>query len=183
MKPRAILLRVVCSATLMFAPVGVRAEPVRVTTESGVLIGSTQDRSAVFKGVPFAAPPIGDLRWAPPQPLTPRLMERPAADYGANCAQKLNTNGAPNAGGAIGPISEDCLYLNVWAPRGAAKAPVMVWLHGGGNLFGAGSLGAYQGDAFTPRRRDPGHGQLSSRRLRVFSRIPRSPGPPSPKSC
>lgn len=142
-------LSIFCLAALVVATASARAEPVRVATTSGVLIGSTQGQSAVFKGVPFAAPPIGDLRWAPPQPPAISSGDRPAAAYGANCAQKLSANGSPNAGGAVGPISEDCLYLNVWAPRLATKAPVMVWLHGGGNLFGAGSLGAYQGEAFT----------------------------------
>jgi para-nitrobenzyl esterase len=136
-------------AAFAVLPAIARADPVRVTTDAGVLIGSAQNDSAVFKGVPFAAPPVGDLRWEPPRPVTTRSGERPAADYGANCAQKLTPNGTPNAGGAMGPISEDCLYLNVWAPRQAKNAPVMVWLHGGGNLFGAGSLGAYEGGAFT----------------------------------
>ena len=133
----------------LLAAAGARAEPVRVATESGVLIGSVEKDGAVFKGVPFASPPVGDLRWKPPQPLAHQTGERPSADYGANCAQKLNPGGVPNAGGAMGPISEDCLYLNIWAPPRAEKAPVMVWLHGGGNLFGAASLGAYQGEAFS----------------------------------
>jgi para-nitrobenzyl esterase len=149
LKLKSILWGLSCLAASVVAAAGARAEPVRVATDSGVLIGSTQDGSAVFKGIPFAAPPVGDLRWAPPRPVKPSSAERPAADYGPNCAQKLNANGAPNGGGAAGPVSEDCLYLNVWAPRQAAKAPVMVWLHGGGNLFGAGSLGAYEGGAFT----------------------------------
>jgi para-nitrobenzyl esterase len=133
----------------VFAPAALVAEPVRVTTDSGVLIGSTSEFGAIFKGVPFAAPPVGDLRWAPPKPVAAQSNDRPAADYGANCAQKLSANGVPNAGGAVGPISEDCLYLNVWTPRRAPKAPVMVWLHGGANLMGAGSLGAYEGGAFS----------------------------------
>ena len=147
--PRPNLLTALLFAIALIAPSEPRAKPVRVTTDAGVIIGTAEGESAVFRGVPYAAPPVGDLRWAPPQPVAPRAGERPAADYGANCAQKLNADGAPNAGGAIGPISEDCLYLNVWAPRQAVKAPVMVWLHGGGNLFGAGSLGAYEGGAFT----------------------------------
>ena len=141
--------RVLCLALGLLAPASVFAEPVRVATDSGTVVGSTGTDGVVFKGIPFAAPPVGDLRWEPPRPVARWTGDRPAAAYGANCAQKLNPNGAPNAGGAMGPISEDCLFLNVWTPRAPSKAPVMVWLHGGGNAFGAGSLGAYQGEAFT----------------------------------
>ncbi len=130
-------------------PLGVHAEAVRATLDTGVIVGEAGPDGAVFKGVPFAAAPIGDLRWAPPQPVRPWTSERSASAYGPNCAQKLNPSGAPNEGGAVGPISEDCLFLNVWTPAHAAKAPVMVWLHGGGNTVGAGSLGAYDGSAFT----------------------------------
>ena len=143
------VLRRLLLTLVVFAPGPLLAEPVRVTTDSGALIGSTTGDGAVFKGIPFAAPPVGDLRWEPPKPLKMESGDRPAADYGANCAQALNAAGAPNPGGSTGPISEDCLYLNVWAPTHVAKAPVMVWLHGGGNVFGAGSLGAYEGGAFS----------------------------------
>lgn len=142
------VLRPLLFALAVLAPGRLLAGPVRVTTDSGTLIGSTTESAAVFKGIPFAAPPVGDLRWEPPKQMGGQSGDRPAADYGANCAQALDATGAPNAGGSTGPISEDCLYLNVWAPRHAAKAPVMIWLHGGGNLFGAGSLGAYEGGAF-----------------------------------
>ncbi|HEY5070483.1 MAG TPA: carboxylesterase family protein [Caulobacteraceae bacterium] len=124
------------------------AEPVRVAIDSGVLVGSVDSGVESFKGVPYVAAPTGALRWAPPAPVAAWKGERRADAYGPICPQPVNANGSPNLGGASGATSEDCLYLNVWAPVGARRAPVMVWLHGGGNTLGAGSLGAYDGSAF-----------------------------------
>jgi para-nitrobenzyl esterase len=133
---------------LCLAPLAAAGERVTVKIDSGVLAGSAEGQVESFKGVPYAAAPVGDLRWAPPAPVPAWSGERAANAYGLICPQKVNANGTPNLGGASGATSEDCLYLNVWAPRGAKKAPVMVWLHGGGNTLGAGSLGAYDGSAF-----------------------------------
>ena len=124
------------------------AEPVKVAIDSGVLVGSASGDVISFKGVPYAAAPVASLRWAPPRRSAAWTGERNAQAYGPICPQKLNANGLPNEGGASGASSEDCLFLNVWTPRGASRAPVMVWLHGGGNTAGAGSLGAYDGSAF-----------------------------------
>ena len=126
--------------------VGAPGPTVRI--DSGPLTGEADGNLLTFKGVPYAAAPIGALRWAPPRPPTPWTAPRPARDYGAICPQPINADGSPNAGGAAGATSEDCLFLNVWAPKAAKRAPVMVWLHGGGNTLGAGSLGAYDGSAF-----------------------------------
>ena len=125
------------------------AQPTAVKIDTGVVVGRTLDGQSTFKGVPYAAAPIGALRWAPPQAPAPWATRRSATTFGAICEQPLNADGTPNSGGAAGVASEDCLFLNVWAPKSAAKAPVMVWLHGGGNTTGAGSLGAYDGTAFT----------------------------------
>lgn len=125
------------------------AAPITVKTGAGALRGDSGSRQSVFRGIPYAAPPVGALRWAPPQAPASWKGVRAATTFGAICEQKLNTDGTPNTGGAVGPASEDCLFLNVAAPAGAVKAPVMVWLHGGGNTTGAGSLGAYDGGAFT----------------------------------
>jgi para-nitrobenzyl esterase len=115
---------------------------------SGVIVGYAENGLAQYHGIPYAAPPVGPLRWKPPQPVAPWTGEREATWPGPVCAQPIKTVGLPNEGGVETKGSEDCLTLQVFAPTGAKHAPVMVWLHGGGNTRGAGSLGAYNGSAF-----------------------------------
>ena len=125
------------------------AETVRATVESGVLAGEATARAQIFRNIPFAAPPVGTLRWAPPQAPAPWSGERPAVQAGPSCPQPMREDGTPNAGGANGPTSEDCLQLNVFAPLaapGAKPAPVMVWIHGGSHRTGAGWV--YDGQNF-----------------------------------
>jgi len=123
-----------------------QGQPVTVRIESGSVIGVATDKADIFRNIPYAAPPVGDLRWAPPRPAKPWTEARPAAEPGPSCPQPMNANGTPNSGGANGPISEDCLQLNVFAPLHAKGAPVMVWLHGGGHRTGAGWV--YGGENF-----------------------------------
>lgn len=109
----------------------------QVKTSSGLLEGGLADegRLRVFKGVPYAAPPVGPLRWKAPGPVAPWTGVRKADAFGAQCLQP------PIFGDIVfdRPASEDCLYLNLWTPaRDAdAKLPVMVWIHGGGYQAGA----------------------------------------------
>jgi len=116
--------------------------PPVVRVESGELQGVVEDGVASFKGIPFAAPPVGDLRWRPPQPPAPWTGVRQAAEFGADCMQgRFGPPPAPGAPPARVP-SEDCLFLNVWRPASAtptAKLPVMVWIHGGGFMGGSGA--------------------------------------------
>lgn len=123
-----------------------------VEVESGVLTGIRTSRGDVFKGIPYAEPPVGPLRWKPP--LRPLAWDgiRDATQFGPASPQ-----GAPpgiadltTVGGAPGPYSEDCLTLNVWAPTRIPdkRAPVVVWIHGGSFRMGAGSLPFYSGEAF-----------------------------------
>lgn len=121
-------------------------EPVKVRVESGVLAGTATERANIFRNVPYAAPPVGKLRWAPPQAPIPWNGERDATANGPSCMQKMNPDGSPNLGSANGPVSEDCLQLYVFAPKAAKKAPVMVWIHGGGHTTGAGWI--YDGQNF-----------------------------------
>ena len=116
-----------------------RGQAVTVKTTSGLVTGQANDRANVFRAIPYATPPVGPLRWAPPEPATPWAGALDASKNGPSCPQPMNTDGTPNAfGGANGPISEDCLQLYVFAPKAVRKAPVMVWIHGGGHRVGAG---------------------------------------------
>ncbi|MDP1872748.1 carboxylesterase/lipase family protein [Phenylobacterium sp.] len=137
----------VAAALLALAATPVGAETVRV--EGGVLAGEATDRARIFRNIPYAAPPVGPLRWAPPQAPIPWTGARPAVEAGPSCPQPMREDGAPNAGGANGPTREDCLQLNVFAPQpspGAKPAPVMVWIHGGSHRTGAGWV--YDGQNF-----------------------------------
>ncbi|HEY9234758.1 MAG TPA: carboxylesterase family protein, partial [Phenylobacterium sp.] len=122
------------------------AQAPKVKVESGVLAGASTERADIFRNVPYAAPPVGDLRWAPPKRPLAWSSERDATTNGPSCPQKMNEDGSPNEGSANGPVSEDCLQLNVFAPKGAKKAPVMVWIHGGSHRTGAGWV--YDGQNF-----------------------------------
>ena len=134
--------RVLVVLFALLLPVEVRAEPVVVQTSTGVLAGSGGDIH-VFKGIPFAAPPVGPLRWRPPEPPTPWHGVRDATQFGADCMQKrLPETRAPG-------VSEDCLTLNIWAPaqHSGGALPVMVWVFGGGFVDGSASLPLYDGEA------------------------------------
>jgi para-nitrobenzyl esterase len=136
----AIVLGVMALAT------AAQAQGAKVKVETGALVGSETERARIFRNIPYAAPPMGALRWAPPQRPAAWTGERDATANGPSCPQQMNADGAPNSGGANGPTSEDCLQLNVFAPKAATKAPVMVWLHGGAHRQGAGWI--YDGQNF-----------------------------------
>jgi para-nitrobenzyl esterase len=135
----------VIAALLLAAPA--QAQTLTVRTASGPVVGQANDRANVFRAIPYAAAPVGRLRWAPPQPASKWSQPLDATKNGPSCPQPMNADGTPNAfGGANGPVSEDCLQLYVFAPKAATKAPVMVWIHGGGNRVGAGWV--YDGSNF-----------------------------------
>lgn len=134
-------------ALLALLPLTAAVAAPKVKTDAGVLVGESHQGIDVFKGIPYAQPPVGELRWVPPQPIRWR-GERKASEFGSPCLQPAGRDGGPNGGGVTGPGSEDCLYLNVWAPARAKKAPVMLWLYGGGGTMGAGSVPTYDGSAF-----------------------------------
>ena len=140
------------AAALAFAPPAVAAPaPTIVKIDSGRLQGAVSDGVLAFRGVPFAAQPVGDLRWRPPQPAPAWTGVRPALTHGHDCLQ-AEIKGDPGMGTDLG---EDCLYLNVWRPAEATaqekagkKLPVMVWIYGGGLVNGGSQPAIYQGDNF-----------------------------------
>lgn len=142
---RTALIALIAAALLPAAPA--LAAEARATIDSGVLVGESDGQVLAFKGIPFAAPPVGELRWRPPAPPAAWSSPRPAAEFGAICPQE----GAPRfsaTGARLAEPSEDCLTLNVWAPANAKGAPVAVWIHGGGNTGGSAVSRFYDGAAF-----------------------------------
>ena len=121
--------------------------PTRAKIDTGKVQGAMQEGVAYFKGIPFAAPPVGDLRWRPPQRVQRWPGVRKADSYGSDCMQVPFPSDAAPLG--VQP-AEDCLYLNVWRPAVAtrSKFPVFVWIYGGGFVNGGSSPAVYDGSAF-----------------------------------
>ncbi len=136
---RALVLAL---ALVLCLPLAAAADEVGLE-RVGLLSGSTTDdgKVAVYLGIPYAAPPVGELRWRPPQPAWSWKGVREAKEFGPKCPQRNP------------PSSENCLYLNVWAPAEESDDghPVMVWIHGGGHSGGAASVPRYSGEAFARR--------------------------------
>src|SRR5689334_12834354 len=133
--------------TLSFAAAG-QVSTAKVT--SGDVQGVVVNGVATFKGIPFAAPPTGALRWKKPQPVAPWAGVRAANAFAPSCMQDaamLQVQQAPPA------ASEDCLYLNVWTRAGSARErlPVMVWIYGGGFAIGTTAAPVYDGARLTEK--------------------------------
>jgi para-nitrobenzyl esterase len=131
------------------------SNPVTARTLKGSLQGQTENGIHVFRGVPFAQPPVGELRWRRPQPLEPWVGIRDAFEFGPISIQPARPAAGPFAG-IMGHsqerASEDCLYLNIWTPGlDDGRRPVMVWIHGGGLSSGSGSSPAYDGAPLAAR--------------------------------
>ena len=123
--------------------------PVEARIDAGALNGRQSDGVNIFKGIPYAAPPVGDLRWKAPAAPAAWTGVREADKFGFDCVQ--NKPGWDNTQSSL-PTNEDCLTLNVWAPAaGAKKAPVMVWIHGGGLVMGSGSQPIFDGAKLAQR--------------------------------
>jgi para-nitrobenzyl esterase len=117
--------------------------PLTVRIETGTLRGATEQGVASWKGIPFAAPPVGPLRWRAPQPAAAWPGVRDATAYGHDCMQVPFPSDAAPLGT---PPAEDCLYANVWRPaRAGARLPVIVWIYGGGFVNGGSSPPTYSG--------------------------------------
>ena len=136
-----VLALVICSA----APVMAQISTAKVT--GGTVEGIVKDGIASFKGIPFAAPPVGDLRWRSPQPVKPWQGVRKADSYASS---PMQDPGLISKMGGSSKISEDCLYLNVWtgAKKANEKRPVMVWIYGGAFVGGTTSFPTTDGANF-----------------------------------
>ena len=118
---------------------------------AGRISGLRKDGILRFAGLPFARPPIGALRWRMPEPSEPWIGVRDATRFGPVCPQ-APTQLEMLIGSTLGEQAEDCLYLNVWTPAcDGVKRPVMVWIHGGAFMIGAGSQAVYNGEALAAR--------------------------------
>lgn len=140
------VIRALAAATAMLlsAPAFAQEAPT-VNAPAGRLRGAAEGEVRVFRGVPYAQAPVGDLRWRAPERAVRWRGVRDATQFGAACMQPASRFfDYPQ-------VSEDCLFLNVWTPANARNAPVMVWIHGGSLVSGAGSDVLYDGAAFAAR--------------------------------
>ena len=128
---------------------GTATAQVTVKTSAGAVQGTALAKTGirVFKGIPYAAPPVGDLRWQAPRPVAAWQGVRDATAFGPACAQAHVFNDIN-----FKEMGEDCLSLNLWTPaKPGGRAPVMVWIHGGGFVAGGGSEPRHDGEAFARR--------------------------------
>jgi para-nitrobenzyl esterase len=120
-----------------------------VASTYGLVRGTVDQNGVAFRGVPYARPPLGDLRFRQPQPPEPWSGVRNCMQFGADCPHPRTATLRSSGVVYRQPTSEDCLYLNVWTPAADdAKRPTMVWIHGGGWFFGSGAAPVYGGAAF-----------------------------------
>jgi para-nitrobenzyl esterase len=115
-----------------------------IKAPAGQVQGRTEGTLNIFKGIPYALPPVGALRWRPPSPMPRWAGARQATEFGSACFQPAPQLSNIYAGNSM-PMSEDCLTLNIWAPAGAHKAPVFFWIHGGALTVGSSRDPLYDG--------------------------------------
>lgn len=121
-----------------------------VTVPAGRLEGRTEGALHVFKGIPYALPPVGPARWKPPGSMPTWSGVRQAVEFGPACIQPTRRMSSIYESD-IAPTNEDCLTLNVWAPAGVREAPVFVWIHGGALVSGGSKEAVYDGSALASR--------------------------------
>jgi para-nitrobenzyl esterase len=116
-----------------------------VDAPSGSVQGTREGEMRVFKGIPYAVPPLGGMRWRPPAPMQPWTGVRAATEFGPACVQPQSKTPSVYSPAEPLPVSEDCLTLNIWAPANAKKAPVFFWIHGGALTSGSSREAMYDG--------------------------------------
>lgn len=121
-----------------------------VKAPAGAVVGQMEGDLRVFKGIPYALPPVGSRRWRPPSPMPRWTGIRQATDFGPICFQPPSTSAGVYSW-TPEPMSEDCLTLNIWAPAGARKAPVFFWIHGGALTTGSSRDALYDGTKLAER--------------------------------
>jgi para-nitrobenzyl esterase len=135
---------------ILVAGLVIAQQPAPVKVESGLLQGTTEDGVTVYRGVPFAAPPVGDLRWRAPRPPGTWKGVRKADGFSPNPVQEMRDSFGPWTAEyqPQGGVSENCLYLNIWtgANSGNEKRPVMVYIPGGAFTGGSGNCPVYNGE-------------------------------------
>jgi para-nitrobenzyl esterase len=142
-------LLLIAVAALLALPAAADQDPV-VRAPAGTVKGVTEGTVNAFKGLPYAQPPVGAARWKPPVEMPVWHGVRDATKSAPACMQPKARSGSIYAWD-LGAISEDCLFLNVWAKHGASNAPVMVWIHGGALTTGSGSEPMYDGTKLAER--------------------------------
>lgn len=147
MKPYLLLA---LSTLALAGPAAAQSGPV-VEAPSGTVRGSAEGDLKVFKGIPYAVPPVGAMRWRPPAPMQPWKGVREATAFGAACVQPQSRTPSVYSPAEPLPVSEDCLTLNIWAPRDAKNAPVFFWIHGGALVTGSSREAMYDGKRLAER--------------------------------
>ncbi|MDQ0251980.1 para-nitrobenzyl esterase [Sphingomonas kyeonggiensis] len=133
------------ATALLLSGTALAQEPV-VNAPSGSVSGTLEGSIRAFKGIPYAVPPVGGMRWRPPAPMQPWTGTRAAKDFGPACVQpQAKAPTSVYSPAAPMPVSEDCLTLNIWAPVNAKKAPVFFWIHGGALSGGSSREPMYDG--------------------------------------
>lgn len=140
---RVLSSLIILGVALMVLPAFAQQATPPISVTGGTISGTDTGEVRTFLGVPFAAPPVGDLRWRAPQAVVPWQGVRATNAFSPACRQ--------TASWITNPQSEDCLYLNIWAPEKAEKLPVIVWIHGGGYFGGTGAQPGYDGTRLTKR--------------------------------
>ena len=144
------LCAIACSAAVLIAAPAIAQDTV-VRAPAGAVEGEIKEDVLAFKGLPYALPPVGAARWKPPVAMPEWKGVRSAKQFASSCIQPRPRPGSSIYANEPPAMSEDCLFLNVWAMKGARKAPVFVWIHGGALTTGSSSEPLYDGTKLAKR--------------------------------